>query len=1510
MESMHSLHRMTGRCRPAVGSIVALLALAAWLACGKDSPTTPTPVTPVATRIDVTPSSPQPLNSIGQTVQLASRVLDQNGQPVAGAVVAWSSGDAAVATVNASGLVTAVSNGTTQITVRSGSVSASATVTVMQSAGSIAIEPQTATLMSIGETVQLASRVLDQNGQPVAGAVVAWSSGDAAVATVNASGLVTAVSNGTTQITVRSGSVSASATVTVMQSAGSIAIEPQTATLMSIGETVQLASRVLDQNGQPVAGAVVAWSSGDAAVATVNASGLVTAVSNGTTQITVRSGSVSASATVTVMQSAGSIAIEPQTATLMSIGETVQLASRVLDQNGQPVAGAVVAWSSGDAAVATVNASGLVTAVSNGTTQITVRSGSVSASATVTVMQSAGSIAIEPQTATLMSIGETVQLASRVLDQNGQPVAGAVVAWSSGDAAVAAVNASGLVTAVSNGTTQITVRSGSVSASATVTVMQSAGSIAIEPQTATLMSIGETVQLASRVLDQNGQPVAGAVVAWSSGDESVATVDENGLVTAVESGTTFITARAENLSSQVIIQVSASSTRAVLLALFESTDGPNWKRNDGWNTDAPLREWYGVRTRGETELVTSIDLQDNHLRGTIPPELGNLSELEYLALTRNRLAGGIPLELGNLRRLEYLALGNNYLSGGIPLELGNLRRLEYLALGNNYLSGGIPPELGNLSELGYLGLSGNELVGGIPPELGDLVNLRSLWLSSLPGVGGRLPRTFLNLGKLVNFHFYLTGLCAPSDPLFQSWLQGVENLEGNTCNAGEFDHRSILQKIYAETTGPDWHDGTNWGSDRPLDEWYGVEADSADLVIGLYLSDNGLSGRLPESLGNLTTLKRLQLRDNLGLEGVVPKSLTSISVLTLLDIEGTMLCLPPSARFNDWLSRSHLDVRGSRCDDDYGNTLEDATLISINGTTSGTLNYEEDEDWFKVDVNMPGLLKFRRMNDDREMTLALYSEDVVKLADDVEFRNGLSQKVVPGTYFIRVFKISRGRTTYNLSLTLEPNAPGARAYLTQAVQTPDGAVPLIAGKDALLRVFVIDSNDEQDAMPPVQATFYQDGMLVHEANIPSSDVPIPTEMREDDLSVTANSLIPGNVIAPGLEMVVNIIDTDSTLDLDQRVVRRIPESGRLAVDVREVPDFVLTVVPIILAESPDLDLISAVAELESGHTAFYETRNWLPVSEFEVVVRDPLIVSEIGSGLEIIEMFRISDGGTGHYLGFTQSRVGGAARGKSVIVGGDMLTESYASLGRTIAHELGHTFSLSHTPCGGVSGVDPHYPHNFALIGAWGYDIRDQNLVDPSFYYDMMSYCGPQWISDYSFIKATDFRLSSQALSVMASRATGASDKVLLLRGGRRAGQMRLSPAFAIEAPAVLPDGPGPYRLTGSDAGGRELFRIRFAMTPIADDEEEDAVSFIFAVPASSAWVRTLDRITLEGPDGFEEIGRVGGSAEILVRDANTGHIRAILSGGTTEAAVESVAGVNSVILHSRGIPDSEQWQR
>ena len=332
-------------------------------------------------------------------------------------------------------------------------------------------------------------------------------------------------------------------------------VTPGTVQLTALGATVQLAAQVLDQNGQAMSGTPVSWTSSDASVATVDASGLVTAAGNGTATITAMAGSVSGTAAVTVSQEVGAVTVTPAADTLVALEDTVQFSAEAFDPNGHAVEGAEFAWSSSDTLVATVDTSGLVTAAGNGTATITAMAGSVSGTAAVTVSQEVGAVTVTPAADTLVALEDTVQFSAEAFDPNGHAVEGAEFAWSSSDTLVATVDTSGLVTAAGNGTATITAMAGSVSGTAAVTVSQEVGAVTVTPAADTLVAFGDTVRLSAKAFDPNGHAVEGAEFAWSSSDTLVATVDTSGLVTALDAGEVVVTATSSGVSGHADLTV-------------------------------------------------------------------------------------------------------------------------------------------------------------------------------------------------------------------------------------------------------------------------------------------------------------------------------------------------------------------------------------------------------------------------------------------------------------------------------------------------------------------------------------------------------------------------------------------------------------------------------------------------------------------------------------------------------------------------------------------------------------------------------------------------------------------------------------------------------------------------------------------------------------------------------------------------------------------------------------------
>ena len=395
--------------------------------------------------------------------------------------------------------------------------------------------------------------------------------------------------------------------------------------------------------------------------------------------------------------------------------------------------------------------------------------------------------------------------------------------------------------------------------------------------------------------------------------------------------------------------------RAALVALYRATDGENWLRNTNWLTEAPVGDWYGVR-KDESGRVTGLNLDNNALRGPLPAELGNLTSLTSLNFSNNRLSGPLPAELGNLTSLTSLYLYNNQLSGALPAELGNLASLESLYLHSNQLSGPIPAELGDLRSLGELRLYNNQLSGALPAELGNLTSLESLNLENnqlrgpLPAelgnltsltfmdlsrneLSGPLPVELGNLTSLTSMDLSRNELSGPlpaelgnlaslrSLILHSNQLSGcvpitlrdVRNLEVSQlplCNPpGPVSpaDRAALVALYRATDGENWRRNTNWLTEAPVGDWYGVRKDESGRVTGLNLSRNELSGPLPAELGNLTSLEHLNL-DNNQLSGPLPAELGNLTSLTSLSLDNNRLSGPLPAELGNLTSLRSLHL--------------------------------------------------------------------------------------------------------------------------------------------------------------------------------------------------------------------------------------------------------------------------------------------------------------------------------------------------------------------------------------------------------------------------------------------------------------------------------------------------------------------------------------------------------------------------------------------------------------------------
>lgn len=437
---------------------------------------------------------------------------------------------------------------------------------------SITVTPSSATL-KVGETKEFTATALDQDGNKISGVEISWSSSNMTVGTIGeSSGIFTALAAGTTTITAASGEINGTATVTV--SAENPVLDritiKLTPTTLEINETETFTAIALDQFDNEMTGITFAWTSSNETVGTIDkTTGLFTAHAVGTTTVTASAGNESAEALITVTAAAQvdpvpeSIVIKPTEATL-AVGETKEFAATALDLDGNKISGVEIAWTSSDETIGTIgDSSGLFTALAAGTTTITATAGDRSAEATVTVTAEdpiepvIASLRLTPPRATL-EVGDDQRFMVTAFDQDNNIISAGEVTWESSDDAVGTINASGIFTALAEGTVTITAETGDVSAQATITVNAPApafGMIVVSPSAVTLET-GDTLQFDVIAFDPFGNIVEDAEITWMCCDENVGMIDDCGVFTAVCGGTTTVTATGDGATGTATVTVT------------------------------------------------------------------------------------------------------------------------------------------------------------------------------------------------------------------------------------------------------------------------------------------------------------------------------------------------------------------------------------------------------------------------------------------------------------------------------------------------------------------------------------------------------------------------------------------------------------------------------------------------------------------------------------------------------------------------------------------------------------------------------------------------------------------------------------------------------------------------------------------------------------------------------------------------------------------------------------------
>ena len=503
-----------------------------------------------------------------ETITLIATVLPENA---ADKSVTWKSSNEAVATVDANGKVTAVAVGEATITATTAdgsNKSETCKITVAKTlAESVTLNKTSATLKAT-ETLTLKATVAPATTTDKS---VTWKSLNEAVATVDANGKVTAVAVGEATITATTtdgSNKSATCKITVAKTlASSISLNKTSATLKAT-ETLTLKATIAPATTTDKS---VTWKSSNEAVATVDANGKVTAVAVGEATITATTtdgSNKSATCKITVAKTlAESVTLDKTTATLKAT-ETLTLKATIAPATTTDKS---VTWKSSNEAVATVDANGLVTAIAVGEATITaatVDGSNLSATCKVTVTPTLATSITLDYTEYEMAEKSDFQLTATILPES---TTNKGVVWSSSDKWVASIDENGLVTAYSVGEaviTATTIDGSNLSASCKVTVVSSLAQSITLDKTEVSLEVTETAALVATVLPELATDKS---VKWSSSNEAIAVVDENGVVTAISIGEAVITATTvdgSNLSASC--KVTVIPTLAVSIELDQT----------------------------------------------------------------------------------------------------------------------------------------------------------------------------------------------------------------------------------------------------------------------------------------------------------------------------------------------------------------------------------------------------------------------------------------------------------------------------------------------------------------------------------------------------------------------------------------------------------------------------------------------------------------------------------------------------------------------------------------------------------------------------------------------------------------------------------------------------------------------------------------------------------------------------------------------------------------------------
>ncbi|HET7251471.1 MAG TPA: hypothetical protein VFI79_16585, partial [Gemmatimonadales bacterium] len=502
-------------------------------------------------------------------------------------------------------------------------------------------------------------------------------------------------------------------------------------------------------------------------------------------------------------------------------------------------------------------------------------------------------------------------------------------------------------------------------------------------------------------------------------------------------------------------------------------------------------------------------------------------------------------------------------------------------------------------------------------------------------------------------------------------------------------------------------------------------------------------------------------------------------------------------------------------------------------------------------------------------------------------------------------------------------------YVTQAAQTLNDSEALIAGRPALVRVFVRATLNSA-SVPSVRLSFNNGSTLLSSVNI-AGTVPAPTVLNEGDLSTTWNYSVPGSLVQSGISITAEV-DPDqlitegnegnNTLTFVEPVRTTAPQSYRFVPIKQTGNGLTGNVTSANLSTYGDTAyrLFPITQPALSLHATYTTSTN--------VDANTDAVWTQI---LSEIDALRVAENSPATYVGVVRitytvgiTGIGYIGRPTAVVY------DDQTWRGVTVAHELGHTYNRQHAPGCGAGSPDKNYPYAGGIDGVYGTDVfSSPALLYAPTIHDIMGYCDDNWISDYTYNGILNYIATSNLMA-----AALPAQHSILVWGSIVNGLPYLEPAFVLTTQPAAPSAVGSYRVQGLDKDGAVLFTQAFEPTAVADVRIGEASTFAFALPLSDATqsqlvslrlvgrgAQFLRAMTAAGPQGVAPVPAQGAVQSwqgnratitwdtsaaplVMVRDVASGQVLSIGRGGRVE--VETRGGELDLLM-SNGVASTVQ---